>query len=227
MRKIFPARGTRIVSRRLSREQGGFTMVEAIVTMAMAVTLFGATSDVLVQSLHYGSRTANIDSTLQTLRTALGTISIDVASASSVSYVSGKGFKELQITTGGSGAATTGSTGLQGSTYTITYDCYTTAGTCTRVDSNAATTTQTIVTGVQNADIFTLDCHSTTSPYNLVGLANPTVFTGCQNTSSADYVEVRLQTSTPCTGQAGNVASVSCVNGNIEVDGGVQLRNQS
>jgi type II secretory pathway pseudopilin PulG len=198
------------MARRLGSERG-VTLIELVVVMALNLVVIAAVASVLVFGLHAQHRSDNYQTALQTLQTSLVRMTNQLRPAASVTYVTGQSLLGLTFTPPASGATA------------VTYDCYTTPGTCVAKNSSG-TTTATLATHVTNSNIFTLECRSSTGTGDLVAVANGGSLSGCANTASADYVKIQMLTSVPCTGQ-GNLGT--CPNATIEVDGGTSLRNQS
>lgn len=191
----------------------GFTLIEVLISMILGLVLLGAITAALVSSTNFLGVSTNRFTTLSTLSTGITRMVSVLRPAVSVFYVSGKGQLGLVLTPPGTGAAP------------ITYDCYTTPGTC--VETVASGRITTFATGVPASDttVFTLYCRSATG--NPIALTNGQSLSaaGCANTVTPDYVAIQLIGSVPCGGQDRSAAN--CTNKTIEVDGGTSLPNPS
>jgi type II secretory pathway pseudopilin PulG len=190
--------------RRRLRAERGYTLVEVLVATVSGLVVAGAMMAALMASLHLSNVSANRMAAVETLQNAVQRMTTELRPAASVAYVSGHANLGVTFTPPGSGAVP------------VTYDCYSTASTCVRTVGGSQTAV--LATGVQNSDVFTLECR-TASGDRLV-VSNGGSLMGCAH--GLDYVAMKLVITVPCNGQ-GNAA---CANGTIEIDGGTSLRNQ-
>ncbi len=201
---------------RVTRKADGYTLVELLIAMGLALVIVGATSGLLVASLHTQSHAFNRVSAAQSLETALGAIENELRPSASVAYVGGEANLGITLTAPANvipaGGTTPGSA--------VTYDCFTTVGTCGRTISGAAK--QVLASNIANADVFTLECRKAEG--DLVPVANGGATATCANSGAFDYVAIRLVQTVGCAGQG--IAPTSCNNGTVEVDGGTSLRSQ-
>jgi type II secretory pathway pseudopilin PulG len=195
----------RRAARRRLREERGYTLMEVVVATGCGLVVVAAVLAALTSALHLSNASANRMSAVQTLQEALGRVTSELRPAASVAYVSGHGNLAVVVTPPGAGATP------------VTYDCYTTASTCARAVSGS--TTLVLATGVQNSDVFTLECRSAAG--DRLAVSNGGSLAGCVH--GLDYVAVRLVVSVSCSGQQ---SIGSCPNGTTEIDGGTSLRNQ-
>ncbi len=194
---------------------GGFTIIELLVSMTLGLIVFGAALTVMIAGLHTQNHSMNRVSAAQTLASGVAEMVDELRPGASVAYKSGKANLGIVLTPPSTvippGGVTAGTP--------VTYDCYTTTGTCVR--SVGGTVTGSFATNVGNTDIFTLKCRTAVGDLQAVANGGSTV--GCANAGALDYVAIRLVGSVGCAGQG--VPLVSCSNGTIEIDDGTALRS--
>jgi len=211
------ARGGRMTLTVLGQgaNEGGVTLIELLMAMALGLVILGAALIAMVDGLSEQSRVTNRVSTAQMLETAAAAMVNELRPAASVLYVSGTGNLEITLTPPSTVIPAGGTTaGSQ-----VTYDCYTTSGTCIRRIGAAAT--HTFATRIVNANVFTLECR--TAAGDLQAVTNGGSTSGCAN--GIDYVAIKLVASVGCSGE--RISAAGCSDGQVEVDGGTSLRSQS
>lgn len=153
----------RRIQRRLLAEQGGFTLVELLVTLVIALVVFSAAMELLVVSMHKQKSTqARVDQ-LERAQLAESRLVRDLRQASGVTVTSATALAYTEPTTSGDSS--------------VVFSC--SSGTCTRTIGTVATTA---IANVVNTDIFS------GSPANTA----PTAVTIKLTISAAGHTSVTL-----------------------------------
>lgn len=161
------------IQRRLLGGQGGFTLVELLVGIVIALIAFTATMGLLVASLRKQNSAQARVAQLNQVASAEARLVRDLRQASTVTVSTATSISYTEPTTSG--------------TASYTFSCV--SGTCSRTTGS---TTRTAITNVTNTDVFTATPNNTSPTFMTIKLVVSA--TGHNPITLTDGVDVRSAT---------------------------------
>jgi type II secretory pathway pseudopilin PulG len=183
---------------RLAIEEGGQTLIELLIAMALTVIVLGAVGTLLVTSDHEQTKEANYDLSLSSAQDELDAMVSQISQATNIISV-GQNSADFDVT-------------LSGTSYQVYYECDIPAGTgfdkCVRL--------QTAV----GAMLPSLATATTVIPELSNGTTTDPVFSWASSSVSPDYV-----TATVDVPESDNASSSQSFGGTVALSDGALMRN--